>query len=64
MLAELVARPYCLFRSCNKICLNYCLPKCAWRAWLFVVTAFTCTTSCSVICFRMNNGDRGSESQN
>ena len=23
MLAELVARPYCLFRRCNKICLNY-----------------------------------------
>ena len=22
MLAELVARPYCLFRRCNKICLN------------------------------------------
>ena len=28
MLAELVARPYCLFRRCNKICLNYQCLRC------------------------------------
>ena len=37
MLAELVARPYCLFRGCNKICLNYHISPRSFKETVFYV---------------------------